>query len=102
MKKLLAVLLLAFPGLCFSQAPIKMVVPFSAGGGTDVITRIVSQHLSDALKVPVIVENRVGAGGVVGSKWVADQAPDGRTFLAVASAFGVRAGIDRTVPYYVS
>lgn len=79
-----------------------MVVPFTAGGGTDVITRIVSQHLSEAWKVPVIVENRVGAGGVVGSKWVADQAPDGRTFLAVASAFGVRAAIDRTVPYDVT
>ena len=102
MKKLLAVFLLTFSAACFAQAPIKMVVPFSAGGGTDVITRIVSQHLSDAWKVPVIVENRVGAGGVVGSKWVADQAPDGRTFLAVASAFGVRAGIDRTVPYDVA
>jgi tripartite-type tricarboxylate transporter receptor subunit TctC len=102
MKKLLFILMLCASGVCSAQAPIKMVVPFSAGGGTDVITRIVSQHLSDAWKVPVIVENRVGAGGVVGSKWVADQAPDGRTFLAVASAFGVRAAIDRTVPYDVA
>lgn len=86
----------------FPPSQIRMVVPFTAGGGTDVITRIVAQHLSDAWKVPVIVENRVGAGGVIGSKWVADQAPDGRTFLAVASAFGVRAAIDRTVPYDVS
>ncbi|MBV8032631.1 MAG: tripartite tricarboxylate transporter substrate binding protein [Betaproteobacteria bacterium] len=76
-----------------------MVVPFTAGGGTDVITRIFAQHLTDAWKVPVIVDNRVGAGGVVGSKWAAEQPPDGRTFLAVASAFGVRAAIDRTVPY---
>ena len=102
MRTLLAVLLFSLSGFCFSQNQIRMVVPFSAGGGTDVITRIVCQHLSDAWKVPVIVENRVGAGGVVGSKWVADQAPDGRTFLAVASAFGVRAGIDRTVPYDVA
>jgi len=67
-----------------------------------VITRLVAQHLTEAWKQPVIVENRIGAGGVVGSKWVADQAPDGRTYLAVASAFGVRAAIDRTVPYDVA
>jgi tripartite-type tricarboxylate transporter receptor subunit TctC len=103
----LAFSLLALAGFAaqaqdFPPSQIRMVVPFTAGGGTDVITRIVSQHLSDAWKIPVIVENRVGAGGVVGSKWVADQAPDGRTFLAVASAFGVRAAIDRSVPYDAS
>jgi tripartite-type tricarboxylate transporter receptor subunit TctC len=99
MRTLLAALLLAFSGFCFPQSQIRFVVPFTAGGGTDVITRIVAQHLSEAWKVPVIVDNRVGAGGVVGSQWVAQQAPDGRTFLAVASAFGVRLAIDRTVPY---
>jgi tripartite-type tricarboxylate transporter receptor subunit TctC len=86
----------------FPPSQIRIVVPFTAGGGTDVITRIVAQHLSETWKVPVIIDNRVGAGGVVGSKWVAEQAPDGRTFLAVASAFGVRAAIDRTVPYDVT
>jgi tripartite-type tricarboxylate transporter receptor subunit TctC len=50
----------------------------------------------------VIIDNRVGAGGVIGSKWAAEQPPDGRTFLAVASAFGVRLAIDRTVPYDVA
>ena len=86
----------------FPPSQIRIVVPFTAGGGTDVITRIVAQHLSETWKVPVIIDNRVGAGGVVGSKWVTEQAPDGRTFLAVASAFGVRAAIDRTVPYDVT
>jgi tripartite-type tricarboxylate transporter receptor subunit TctC len=99
MKKLLALLLL-LPALAFAQQT-RIVVPFTAGGGTDVIMRLVAQHLSDAWK-PVIVENRVGAGGVVGSKWVTEQPPDGRTFLAVASAFGVRAAIDRSVPYEVT
>jgi tripartite-type tricarboxylate transporter receptor subunit TctC len=101
MKKLLAAILF-LPGLVFGQNPIRIVVPFTPGGGTDVITRIVAQHVAEAWGQPVIVENRVGAGGVVGSKWVAEQAPDGRTFLAVASAFGVRAAIDRTVPYDVN
>ena len=107
MRKLLAALLLALlplyaPAQEFPPSQVRIVVPFTAGGGTDVITRLVAQQLSDMWKVPVIIDNRVGAGGVIGSKWVADQAPDGRTFLAVASAFGVRLAIDRTVPYDVA
>ena len=72
---------------------------FTAGGGTDVIMRIVAKHLADNWKITALVENRVGAGGVVGSQYVTQQKPDGRVFLAVASAFAVRAAIDRSVPY---
>jgi tripartite-type tricarboxylate transporter receptor subunit TctC len=79
--------------------PVRVVVPYTAGGGTDVVMRLVAKHLADAWNVPVVVENRVGAGGVVGSQHVATQKPDGRTFLAIASAFGVRVAIDRTVPF---
>lgn len=85
----------------FPPPQIRIVVPFTAGGGTDVIMRLVAQNMAESLKTTIIIDNRVGAGGVIGSKHVADQAPDGRTFLAVASAFGVRAAIDRTVPYEV-
>jgi tripartite-type tricarboxylate transporter receptor subunit TctC len=107
MKKLLCFLLASLLPLAaqsqeFPPQQVRIVVPFTAGGGTDVITRLVAQHLSDMWKVAVIIDNRVGAGGVIGSKWVAEQAPDGRTFLAVASAFGVRLAIDRTVPYDVA
>jgi tripartite-type tricarboxylate transporter receptor subunit TctC len=83
----------------FPPQQIRIVVPFTAGGGTDVITRIVAQRLAETWKNTVLVDNRVGAGGVVGSQWVTTQKPDGRTFLAVASAFAVRAAIDRSVPY---
>lgn len=78
---------------------VRFVVPYTAGGGTDVIMRLVAKHMSDTWNVPVIVENRVGAGGVIGSQYVTTQKPDGRTFLAVASAFAVRVAIDRTVPF---
>jgi tripartite-type tricarboxylate transporter receptor subunit TctC len=103
MKKLLRFLVLALLPLAaqaqeFPPSQVRIVVPFTAGGGTDVITRLVAQHLAEAWKVAVIIDNRVGAGGVIGSKWAAEQPPDGRTFLAVASAFGVRLAIDRTVP----
>lgn len=83
----------------FPPPQIRIVVPFTAGGGTDVITRLVATRLAETWKNAVIVDNRVGAGGVVGSQWVTTQKPDGRTFLAVASAFAVRAAIDRSVPY---
>lgn len=86
----------------FPPEQIRMVVPFTAGGGTDVIARVVAKHLSDAWKVTVIVDNRVGAGGVVGSQYVTTQKPDGATLLAVASAFAVRSAIDSTVPYDVN
>lgn len=106
MKKVLAVLALVLAP-AFAQAQefpppqVRIVVPFTPGGGTDVITRLVAQQLAEMWKVSVIIDNRVGAGGVIGSKWAAEQAPDGRTFLAVASAFGVRLAIDPTVPYSV-
>jgi tripartite-type tricarboxylate transporter receptor subunit TctC len=85
----------------FPPSQIRVVVPFTPGGGTDVIARLVVQHLAEMWKVSIIVDNRVGAGGVIGSKWVAEQPADGRTFLAVASAFGVRLAIDPSVPYSV-
>lgn len=100
----LFVLTLPFSALSQSDYPpsqIRFVVPFTPGGGTDVIMRLVAHHLGEAWKITALVENRVGAGGVIGSQWVTTQPPDGRTFLAVASAFGVRSAIDRTVPYDV-
>jgi tripartite-type tricarboxylate transporter receptor subunit TctC len=106
MKKLLALAALVLAPMLghaqdFPPPQVRIVVPFTPGGGTDVITRLVAQHLAEMWKVAVIIDNRVGAGGVIGSKWVAEQAPDGKTFLAVASAFGVRLAIDPTVPYSV-
>jgi tripartite-type tricarboxylate transporter receptor subunit TctC len=105
----LAVAVLLAPTFAPAQAPdtaagyppqqIRFVVPFTAGGGTDVIMRLVAKHMADAWKITVLVDNRVGAGGVVGSQYVTTQKPDGRTFLAVASAFAVRAAIDRSLPY---
>lgn len=99
---ILAVAALAMPSAHAADFPpeqIRIVVPYSAGGGTDVITRLIAQHMAEAWKVNIMIDNRVGAGGVVGSNYVTQQKPDGRTFLAVASAFAVRAAIDRSLPY---
>jgi tripartite-type tricarboxylate transporter receptor subunit TctC len=92
----------AGPAAKFPPEQIRIVVPFTAGGGTDVIARLVARHLAEAWKINVLIDNRVGAGGVIGSQYVATQKPDGGTLLAVASAFAVRSAIDRSVPYDVS
>ena len=100
--RILALVVLVMPSAQAADFPpdqIRIVVPYSAGGGTDVIARLVAQHMAEAWKVTMLIDNRVGAGGVVGSNYVAQQKPDGRTFLAVASAFAVRAAIDRSLPY---
>jgi len=75
--------LLAAPA--WSQAypsrPIRMIVPFPAGGGSDSTARILSQRLSDRLKQTIVIENRTGAGGAIGTEFAARAAPDGYTLL---------------------
>src|SRR5262245_10561676 len=60
--------------------PIKFIVPYAAGGNTDAVTRIAANHLQKSLGVSVVIENRGGAGGIVGTDAVAKAAPDGYTF----------------------
>ena len=78
-------LALAFPGHAAAQdfpaRPVKMVVPYAAGGAPDVLARLVSQRLSENLGQQFVVENRAGAGGIAASEMVAKSAPDGYTLL---------------------
>lgn len=62
-------------------APIKVVVPTTAGGASDMVMRLIAQKMSESLKTPVVVENKPGAGSVIGSDAVAKAAPDGYTLL---------------------
>ncbi|WP_158219446.1 MULTISPECIES: tripartite tricarboxylate transporter substrate binding protein [unclassified Achromobacter] len=83
----------------YPDGPIRLVVPATAGGTTDVLARVVAQHMSQAWGVAVIVDNRAGAGGVIGASYVVSSKPDGRTVLIAPSAFGVRSALDRKLPY---
>jgi tripartite-type tricarboxylate transporter receptor subunit TctC len=66
--------------------PVRFIVPYPPGGGTDVIARIVQQRLSEALGQTIVIENRGGAGGAVGTEAAAKSAPDGYTFLFTLSS----------------
>ncbi|HET7159390.1 MAG TPA: tripartite tricarboxylate transporter substrate binding protein, partial [Burkholderiales bacterium] len=65
----------------YPHKPIRMIVPFPAAGATDILARVVSQKLSEAVRQQVIVDNRAGAGGTLGSRLAADAPPDGYTLL---------------------
>lgn len=90
----LAVLAQAYPA-----RPITIVVPFPAGGATDILARMLGQKVSEVLRQPVLVDNRAGATGAIGLSYVAKSAPDGYTLiLATASSLGTNPAVAK-VPF---
>jgi tripartite-type tricarboxylate transporter receptor subunit TctC len=80
--------------------PLKLIVPFTAGGSTDTVARIVAEKLSTRLGQPVIVDNRAGAGGAVGSDVAAKAAPDGYTMLVgTSSTMAIAPHVYTKLPY---
>ena len=77
----------------FPSKPLRFIVPFAAGGGGDAIARITGQKLSERLNSPVVIENRTGAGGTVGSAYVMKSAPDGYTLLNMSSSYSIQAAM---------
>jgi tripartite-type tricarboxylate transporter receptor subunit TctC len=98
-------LLLAFGGDALAQAwpthPVKLIVPFPPGGGTDGVARSVAAALTQSLGQPVVVENRPGAGGTIGANAVATAAPDGYTIgIATSSTHPAALVLQKSVPYH--
>jgi len=99
--------LLAVAGLCpapahaaYPDRPIHLVVPFSPGGGVDVIARLVAHRLGERINQAVIVENRSGAGGNIANQYVARAAPDGYTLLMASPAAAINATLDPNAGYH--
>jgi Tripartite tricarboxylate transporter family receptor len=93
------------PGIARAQGawptrPIRCIVPLPPGGGTDAMGRRAMQRLSEALGVPVVVDNKPGAGGTIGSEVVAQAAPDGYTIgIATASSHAAAPVFRKDLPY---
>jgi tripartite-type tricarboxylate transporter receptor subunit TctC len=103
-SQLLLAIALLMPLVAWAQAyparPVRLIISFPPGGALDVVGRPVAQKLSEALKQPVVVENRGGAGGTIGSEYVAKQPPDGQVILLTAgTSHGTGSSFSANLPY---
>src|SRR5215207_2667290 len=86
----------------FPNKPIRLIVPFPAGGPNDIIARVVGQRMSELIKQPIVIDNRGGQGGVLGTDAVAKAAPDGYTIGIVSASSLVINPTMEKVPYDVA
>ena len=100
---LAAVALIAASGTANAQsyptAPMRIVVPFVPGGGTDILARLIGQKLNEAWGQPVVVDNRPGAGGTVGTGLVAKATGDGHTMLIIPAGFAAYPSLYKRLPF---
>jgi len=83
----------------FPTKPVRLVVPFSPGGTSDILARMISPRMSEGLGQPVVIETRTGAGGTMGAGLVAKATPDGHTLLFTSGAFAISAALHANLPY---
>ena len=97
----LVLALVALPAAAqqFPTKPVRIVVPFPAGGAVDTIARVLGAQLTEGWKQPVIVENKPGAAGNIGADAVAKAAPDGHTYLITTHGFSITPSLYRKMPF---
>ena len=83
----------------YPSRPVRWIVPYAAGGATDVLSRLICQYLQDRLGQPFIVENKPGAGSNIGTQDVINSPPDGYTLLLTSTANAINASFDPALPY---
>ena len=84
----------------YPEKPIRLLIPFSPGGGTDLLCRAMQDRLERALGVGIIIDNRAGAGGTIGVTLAARAAPDGYTFLVTSASYTFAPGLyKKDLPY---
>ena len=86
-------------GQAYPSRPVKVVVPFAAGGAVDTVARLLSQRMSDVLRQPVLVDNRPGAGGIIASELVARSPADGYTLLMASISQAVTPSMYKKLPF---
>ncbi len=83
----------------YPTRPIKIIVPLTPGSGADIAGRIVAKHISDAFKQPVVVENRPGAGGIIGTQAMLNADADGYTLMVQSASHAANPAIYKSLPY---
>src|SRR5690606_24817909 len=103
---LLGAILLAAgrPGVAgdFPTKPVRMIVPFPAGGTLDIAARVIGEHLAKEFGQPVVVDNRPGANGIIGTEAVARAEPDGHTLLFVTASFVINPTVQFNLPFDIT
>ena len=87
------------PGGVYPSRPIRLIVPFAPGGSNDIMARLVGQKLSESMGGQIVVDNRAGGSGIMGTDIAAKAAPDGYTLLMMSLTFAVNPSLFRKLPY---
>ena len=87
-------------GKDFPSRPLRLVSPFAAGGSTDTVGRLLAPRLSERLGQNLVIDNRPGAGGMIGTASVAKATPDGHTLIFVSGAFAAHSAVTKNLPYH--
>ena len=106
-QAIIALTLAAAAGIAAAQSnianypnkPIRIIVPYPPGGATDVMARVIGQKLAESWGQPVVIENKAGASGSVGSEIVARAQPDGHTLLMASGSFGTLPNLFSKLPF---